>query len=274
MDLLNLISSVSLNPFLFGSTAAALISIISFKLRLLTKSGAVSSFILGTVVFSFGQFKWSIPLIAFFLFSNLVSKVGKTYKRKFENIFDKHSQRDSHQVLANGSLSGFFVIIYLFYPDEIFYLLYIGSLSAVSADTWATEIGTMRETVTYNVLTLKKTNQGSSGGVSMSGFLGALLGTIIIAFSAIFWIHLNIIYYFCLIIFSGMIGAYIDSVLGASVQLQNKCTICGEITERKIHCGQSANQFSGIKFITNDFINFTAAVSGAVTVFFINVIMN
>ena len=259
--------------FIFaGVVLAFVISILSFKLKLLTKSGAVAALVVGATIFSFGQLKWSIPLIVFFIFSNLLSRIGKKHKSGFDKVFEKSAQRDAEQVLANGVVGCMLIILNLFYNDNHIYLAYVASLAVVCADTWATEIGTMKQTATYNIRTFKVTKQGISGGVSLRGTAGAFLGAIIIAFSAVFWIHLNFIYYFCLIVFVGLFGCFFDSFLGATVQYQNKCKVCGEITERKFHCNEKADYFRGLKFITNDAVNFLSAVSGSLLIFFIKVI--
>ncbi|OGU33855.1 MAG: hypothetical protein A2068_03140 [Ignavibacteria bacterium GWB2_35_6b] len=266
--------SISLNIFFVALTAAICISFLSFKLKLLTKSGAIAALILGATIFTFGQLKWSLPLISFFLFSSIISKVGNKNKTNFVSIFEKKSQRDYGQVMANGAIGGVLVIVNLFFENEVLYLTYLGSLAAVCADTWATEIGTMKEALTYNILNFKKAEQGISGGVSFIGTMGALAGTILISCSAVFWIHLNLIYYFCLIIFAGLLGSFIDSILGAALQSQNKCGVCGKIIERKYHCGVPSSHYKGIKWINNDTVNFFAGLTGSLAVYFINVIIN
>ncbi len=62
-------------------------------------------------------------------------------------------------------------------------MIYLVTLSAVCADTWATEIGTWKKTATYNILNLKPVAQGVSGGISVHGTIGAVLGSITILFS-------------------------------------------------------------------------------------------
>lgn len=263
-----------LKYFLIGSFSAALISILSFRFRLLTNYGAFASFILGTIIFSFGQLKWAIPLISFFVFSNIVSKFGKKTKVKFDSVFEKSSIRDFGQVFANGGAAGILVITNYFFPNDLLYLVYLGSLSAVCGDSFATEIGTMSNTPTYNILNLEKTKQGISGGISILGTCGAFVGTLIIALSALIWIHLNLIYYFCLIVFAGLTGVFFDSILGAAIQSQYKCKNCGAIIEKKNHCSEKTIYFRGIPFVNNDLVNFAASLAGSSIVYFINEIVN
>jgi len=274
MDFQTIIYKYFYEYFLIAAICASVISFLSYKFKFLDKSGAAASFILGTTIFTFGQLKWSIPLISFFVFSSFISKIGNKNKTKFSTIFEKKSRRDSGQVIANGAIGGILVLVNSVYQNEVLYLLYIGSLAAVCADTWATEIGTMKETVTYNILNFQKAEQGISGGVSLNGTIGAVAGAFLISCSAVFWIHLNLIYYFCLIIFAGLLGSFVDSILGATLQAQNRCAICGKIIENKFHCGIRSSFHKGIKWMNNDAVNFIAGLTGCLAVYFINIISN
>jgi len=190
-----------------------------------------------------------------------------------DTYFEKSGVRDHMQVLANGGLGGVLVVINWIYPDEIFFLLYTAGLASVCADTWATEIGTWKKTATYNILNLKPVIQGASGGVSWLGTGGALAGSLAIAFSGILWVEFSYILYVILIFLAGLAGCFVDSVLGASVQRQNKCSICAGITERRIHCGLPAEYYKGIKLINNDVVNFLAGMSGAFLILILNSII-
>lgn len=253
-----------------GIFFAALISLLSYKLKMLTLSGSVASLLLGATIFSLGQLKWSIPLLSFFILSSILSKLGKMKKKDFNEIFEKSSRRDAGQVLANGGVAGILAAVNLFIEGDMIYLAFIGSLAVVCADTWATEIGTMKETATYNIKNFTRTRQGISGGISLLGSAGAFGGAFIIAFSAVYWIHLNIIYYVCLIVFVGLFGSFLDSFLGATIQSQNKCDLCGELTEKNVHCGEKANHFRGLKIINNDTVNFIASLSGCILILLLN----
>jgi uncharacterized membrane protein len=67
---------------------------------------------------------------------------------------------------------------------------------------------------TYNIITLKKVVQGTSGGISLPGFVGSIF----IAFSAIYWWRNDLIQFFPIVIFTGLFGNIIDSILGSLLQ--------------------------------------------------------
>ncbi len=252
--------------FLLGILFALIIAILSYKAKFLTYGGSVATFILAGLLFSFGGIKWSVPILTFFILSSILSKLRKKKNEEVELYFEKSGVRDQYQVLANGGIGGVLVILNAFYPNSFFYLLYIASLAAVCADTWATEIGTWKKTKTYNVLNFKPIEQGVSGGISIVGSIGAFMGTIVIALSGLVWNELHLFQYFLLIILSGLLGSFFDSYLGATIQLQNKCYVCKKITERNIHCGKESSFYRGYKWLNNDLVNFFGGLGGVLLI--------
>lgn len=250
-----------------GAVLSACVAFASFKVKFLTKSGAAATFLLAAFIFGFGGFKWSIPIMAFFILSSMLSKVKKGIKGELEDAyFEKTGVRDHWQVAANGGLGGILVLLNSAYPSDLFYIIYVSSLSAVCADTWATEIGTLRKTRTYNILTFKRIEQGMSGGVSLTGTLGGMLGSFIISLSGIWWIESNIYQYILIIVLAGVFGSFIDSVLGAALQAQFKCGVCGKITEKNYHCKAETAPAKGITWMNNDMVNLFAGAGGGIIV--------
>ena len=127
----------------------------------------------------------------------------------------------------------------------------------------------MWETKTYNILNLKPIQQGVSGGISLIGSFGALIGAIIIALSGCYWFSENFLLYFLIVIIAGIFGSFFDSILGATIQVQFECNNCSKITEKNKHCGQSTKAVRGFNWITNDVVNILAASAGVLVTFFI-----
>jgi uncharacterized protein (TIGR00297 family) len=250
-----------------GAALSAFVALASYKVKFLTKSGSAATFLLAAFIFGFGGLKWSIPIMAFFIFSSLLSKVKKGIKREVEMVyFEKTGVRDHWQVAANGGLGGILVLLNAVYPSGLFYIIYVSSLSAVCADTWATEIGTLRKTGTYNILTFRKIEQGMSGGVSLTGTLGGMLGSFVISLSGIWWIESNISQYIAVVVFAGVFGSFIDSLLGAAFQAQYRCEICGKITEKSYHCKTETAPAKGLSWLNNDMVNFLSGTCGGIIV--------
>ena len=238
---------------------AVIIVIFSLRYKMLTKSGAVAAFLLAVLVFGFGGWAWAIPLLAFFFLSSFLSKTGKEKKQKFKNTFEKTGVRDWGQVAANGGLPGLFVFLYALTPNELYYQLYLVALAAVTADTWATEVGVLFSQKPRFITNFKTVEPGISGAVSLLGTLASLVGSFLISTIGFLFLKIDA-YQFLLIIVSGFLGSVIDSYIGATIQGQYQCTVCNNYTERKIHCGQPARLIKGYRFINNDLVNFAAAL--------------
>jgi uncharacterized membrane protein len=61
----------------------------------------------------------------------------------------------------------------------------------------------------------------------------------------------------------GLIGALVDSFLGATIQAQYQCPTCKKITEKTYHCGnENIPLVSGHRVITNDIVNLSNTLAG------------
>lgn len=248
--------------FVLSVLLGLIISIASFRLKILTGSGAFATFILAVIVFYFGKAQWTLPILTFFILSSSLSKIRKKFNPHVDVAFQKSEQRDHAQVLSNGGTAGLILLTNQIFQTELFYIAYVSAIASVCADTWATEIGTLFSVKTYNILNFEIVEQGISGGVSLIGFIGAMLGSTVILCSAVPWLN-NIMLTMPIIIFTGFAASVFDSVLGATLQLKLRCAICSKITERKIHCDSIAVYFRGISWLDNDWVNFLTSLFGA-----------
>jgi uncharacterized protein (TIGR00297 family) len=247
-----------------GVILGLFISVVSYKLKLLSLDGAIATFFLAWIIFGFGQVKWTVPILTFFIFSSLLSKFRKKINPKVDSYFQKNDQRDYVQVLANGGFPGILVLINQVHTSELFYIAYVSAIAAVCSDTWATEIGTLIKSRTFNIINFHQVEQGISGGVSLIGFIGAVLGAILISVSASPWSD-NFSEFMMIIFISGFLGSTFDSVMGSTLQGKFNCVVCNKTVDNKIHCGKNSDLISGIKWLNNDAVNFAASLSGGIT---------
>jgi uncharacterized protein (TIGR00297 family) len=258
--------------FAIGLALALAMAVLSYKAKFLSASGSVGTFLLAALIFGTGGWAWTVPILTFFILSSLLSKIGKSYKRKFSAFFEKSSQRDIGQVLANGSLAGGILLIFHFYPADFLYWLYLGALAAVTADTWATEIGVFSRISPLLITTFKQVPAGTSGGVTSLGTLFALIGAFLIAVSGLIaapaivtlsWTHPALY----IIAAGGLLGSLVDSLIGATLQAQYQCKGCGKVTEKQRHCSSAATVLiSGVSWLNNDWVNSFCSLSGVLFV--------
>ena len=112
----------------------------------------------------------------------------------------------------------------------------------------------------------KPVTPGTSGGVTVLGSAAALAGAAFIGAAAALLAPQAAASPGVLIAvaaMAGLIGAFADSLLGATAQAMYRCSICGSDTERAEHCGGAAEQIRGFAWMTNDAVNMvSSAVAG------------
>ncbi len=255
------VNGIELKSFILAFVLALLISIISFKMRFLDFGGSAVTFLLALFIFGIGGWKWTIPILTFFILSSLLSKFAEKLSRKdVASIFEKGSRRDYKQVLANGGVPLLIIVLSNLLELKIdWYSIYLLSIGISTADTWSTEFGTLFARNVYLITNFKKVTPGISGGISLIGTLGGVLGSITIILSSLFFINLSH-QVFILINLFALIGNLVDSLMGATIQVIYKCSVCEKLTERKIHCEKETNYFKGIKLIDNDAVNFISVL--------------
>ena len=247
--------------FLTAALLGLIIAVASYAARFLTLSGSLATFFLAVIIYGIGGWQWTVPIVIFFVLSSALSKYRRSRKVLFEQVFEKSSTRDWGQVLANGGVAGLIAILSGLFPLYDFYPLYLGALAAVTADTWGTEIGVLTKGKTISVLTLKSVEPGTSGGISEYGTVGGAIGAAVVALSGYPW-HTEL-RTTLIVVAGGVVGSLIDSLLGATVQAQYTCEVCGKITERKMHCEHITELYRGVQWIGNDVVNGICALVGA-----------
>jgi len=258
--------SFSVPQLLIGLLAAAVVGAAAARVGFLKPSGAWGAFLLGSVVFGLGGISWSVPLLVFFILGSLLSKYSpkrrRAVKERLDLIFEKGSTRDAAQVWANGGIAGLAVIAGALYPDPALFIAYLGALGAAAADTWGTEIGVLGRGRTLSVVTMRPVERGTSGGISAVGTLGAAVGALSVGLAGAFWSDRPLVAIITAIV-AGLLGMLIDSLIGATLQARYRCSRCGAITERRLHCDVPATLIAGHRWVTNDVVNTACTLTGA-----------
>ncbi len=270
-----------MDQFLWGLFAGGLIAYLAYRAGALSKDGAIAAGILGTVVFGLGGVAWALVLLTFFITASGFSRLMKSRKADLNADFAKGSKRDAGQVAANGAVSGILALAFFFtsrsQPESSWLpFLWIGfaaSLAAANADTWATELGVLNPRRPVLLTTFKRVPRGSSGAVSLTGSLAALAGSAFVAGVAALtalagWTPAGgpaVIWQFAAITLAGWTGAFVDSLLGATVQAIYYCPVCNKETERHPEhvCGTVTTLKRGTAWLNNDWVNAACTLSGA-----------
>ena len=200
----------------------AMLSFLSYRLRLLTASGSVASFLMGVIIGTLGSVNWLIILIAFALSGFLVTKFKFELKRRKGVQEGKKGERNWKNVVANGLIPALVAVMAWALGQQdnpAAGLIYLTSVSVAASDTIASELGVLSNR-TFLITNMKKVAAGTDGGVSAYGTAWALIGAAIA--SILGWLLLfpwGMIDERILIpIVMGFLGCNIDSLIGATLE--------------------------------------------------------
>lgn len=193
----------------------AMVSVILYRSGILTKYGSIAAHLLGIYIFGILGVEWGIPVTFFFVSSTVFTRINGHVNQKFHSA----GKRNIWQVMANISAGLVFSILFLLSSQPLFIYLFISALAAVTADTWASEIGPIFQKKCFSLSEWRKADAGVSGGVSVAGTLASFLGSFLLSILAwiVFFPVMNIQSVLILAI-SGFLASYVDSVLGAFLE--------------------------------------------------------
>ncbi|MFX1565488.1 MAG: DUF92 domain-containing protein [Promethearchaeota archaeon] len=284
----------------------ALIAVLAYKKRIVTKSGLIAAFVVGLIVWLLTSWAWFFIMLSFFLITALFTHFKYQRKRLLDAAQDKHGARAWSNVVANGLLPmGFvifgFILVVLgggqdafgrtdvgigpyFLPFPVVgvtFAAFLGALATHTADTLATEIGLLNPSPPRLITKpWKSVPAGTSGGISIMGYLATLLGSLIIGITAAvlaapFWVsslgfalmpeivNFAPVTIVLVALAGGFVGCTIDSLFGATIQGMWQCRVCGKHTEKKTHCGESGEFLRGTRFFDNNMVNLISGLIGA-----------
>lgn len=272
---------------LVGALVVGAIALIALRAHALTRGGAIAAFAVGTLTYATGGIGFALVLLAFFVPSVALSRFGKARKRELVDI-GKGGARDALQVLANGGVATVCAIGWAFSHEAGWAVAFAGAYAASTADTWATEIGTLASRAPRSILTLRPLPTGMSGGITVLGTLAEIAGALWIGFvtpwalvtgsglgmftglSLTGFPATQVILFvstfgIAAVTLGGIAGATLDSILGATLQELRQCDTCDRLCETNPHvCGTATRLVRGLPGISNDAVNFAAGVSGAI----------
>ena len=276
-----------LSRLAIATLLAIAMSVRGYRKRSLNKSGAILALIVGFISCA-ASITLGLTLIAFFLGSSRITKVGAAKKKKIEDGHQEGGNRNWVQVLANGGLGTALAAVYWvltrragLHPEQPLDLggaladlswlqaAYLCHYACCNADTWASELGVLASASPILVTRPWKTvPPGTNGGVTWVGTGASLLGGLFIGlFFWLFGLALQpsavrgdqIPPQWPLILLgaaAGVLGSLIDSFLGATLQYSGWCEKKKLVVEKPT---ETTRHISGWNVLDNHQVNFLAA---------------
>lgn len=251
--------------FLFG----IIIALLAWRTNALSGNGALAAALSGGIIFGLGGLTWAAILLTFFISSSILSRAFSNRKSLLNEKFAKGHQRDWGQVLANGGFGTLLVIVTMIFPEKnLTWMAYIGAMAAVNADTWATELGVLNPGMPKLITSGKPVEKGSSGAISLYGYIAAFGGAALIGLvSVLIHFEQSPLQVLIIVIFGGLLGSTVDSILGATIQAIYFCPSCNKETERHPWhiCGTGTVHYRGWQWLNNDWVNFICSLVGGLS---------
>lgn len=231
--------------------------------KALTPAALILAWVLAAAVTLAGGLAGFAVLAAVFLCTVAAGKLSQSRRGDLERrLHAKSGRRDAVQILCNVLVGALTMLLYARTRRAVFLWAYGGAMAASLADSLASELGVLSRRRPRDVLSLRFTEPGLSGGVTLSGLAASALGALIVAALCLLFpaAELSLLPDAAA---AGFFAAFCDSVLGSAFQAKYRCPVCGALTEKPRHCGVSGQLERGFGFVTNDIVNLANNVLGA-----------
>jgi len=272
----------------FAFVLAVMMSLRGYRKGSLDASGARAAFVVGLLSCT-ASVRFGLTLIAFFLSSSKVTKIGAARKREVEDGHQEGGNRNWIQVAANGAVGTSLAAAFLLrsrqgglHPEGpldfasapvacMLQAAYICHYACCNADTWASELGVLGRGKPRLVTTLREVPTGTNGGVSVGGTAASVAGGLFI----------GIVFYSLglalgpppaaggppqwrlvpLGAVAGFFGSLVDSLLGATVQYSGYCQKKRLVVDAP---GPTVTHVAGRQLLDNHQVNFASSIITAV----------
>jgi uncharacterized protein (TIGR00297 family) len=176
------------------------------NIALLDLAGLALAAAMGLAVAAFGSFEFLALLLFFLAIAVAATKYG--YEQKKELGIYEH-ERSWENVLANGLVPTACALL----SPHIGWGPFVGSLAAITADKFASELGVLGGDPVF-LLTMKKAKRGTNGAVTPFGLLMSFDGGLLVGLAAMA-LFPNVSFWKVVIIGAiGFLGSGIDSIVG------------------------------------------------------------
>ncbi|MDR3282612.1 MAG: DUF92 domain-containing protein [Candidatus Methanoplasma sp.] len=207
---------------------SALLSVVAYKMRMLTFDGALASVFTGYVVGLFGSFEWLVVLILFTAVGLVATRIDIGSKTASGLQEGRAGERTYRNVLGAGlppcAIAIACMLVHRFvgngYDLELT-VAFLSTLTVAAADTLASEIG-VRDGRVWLITNLRRVRRGTNGGVSPMGTGAALGGAVVTAVVGWLIIYKEPDLLMLIPVLTGMAGCFLDSVFGATLESRGK----------------------------------------------------
>ncbi len=197
------------------------LGVLAYRAKIADVSALLSAALLGVLIIVFSGLSWFLLLLTFFILGGGFTKYKYAYKESIGIAQAKDGIRSYENVFSNSTAALALAIAYGVFPEHGLPIIYayMGTVATATGDTLASEIGTTARGRPRMITTLKLSEPGVDGAVSVLGELAAIFGSAIIGVLAyLLGISDNLLLAVLITTVGGFFGTNMDSFLGATLQ--------------------------------------------------------
>ncbi len=210
---------------------SALFGLIVWKLRAATPGGAATgALITASLMFSTAGYPYAassyhgalIPLLLLFLLTWASTRAGRARKAALGTAEPRHG-RSASQIAANlGAAALVLTVGSILFGDDagnsLPALLALACLAEAAADTVSSELGQLLGHHPRRILTFRRVEPGTDGGITLAGTLAGLLAAALVTLAGL-WAQSTIAWLpFGIVLAGATFGLLFDSFLGATLE--------------------------------------------------------
>ena len=197
------------------------LGILAYRAKIADVSALLSAALLGVLIIVFSGLSWFLLLLTFFILGGGFTRYKYAYKESIGIAQAKEGIRSYENVFSNSTAALALAVAYGIFPEHSLPIIYayMGTVATATGDTLASEIGTTAKGKPRMITTLKLSEPGADGAVSLLGELAAIFGSAVIGLLAyMLGVSDNLVLTVLITTAGGFFGTNMDSLLGATLQ--------------------------------------------------------
>ena len=217
--------SNTLNNLVLAIGINAVIAVVTYLGKMISRSGAIGGFIVGAIIYFFTGWQGYFVLVVFFVLGTLVTKVKYREKAEKGIAQEDEGRRGAKHAFANG-LAALILGVLAWWWDQndmpgtaaILMAGYCGAFATALSDTASSEIGQAYGKTTILLTSFKRVAPGTEGAVSIEGTVAGIIASLILAVVAV---ALNVTTGWqgvVAVVLAAFIGNTLESVIGSTLE--------------------------------------------------------
>lgn len=176
---------IQVPSFLWGGAANAVLALVAWRANAVTAAGAITGWVLGTVLYGFAGWRGFLMLGMFFVLGTVATRMGYDKKAALGIAQEERGRRGPSHAVANAGAGIAFAILAATTPyGPELTLAMVAAFATAASDTVASEIGQAYGRRHILLTTFRTVGPGTEGAVSVPGTLAGAAASATLAAAA------------------------------------------------------------------------------------------